>query len=370
MEGDLIRINKWLLPLSWLYGTGVALRNALFDVGVLESRSYSIPIICVGNLTVGGTGKTPHTEHLVRLLSKSHQIAVLSRGYRRKSNGYLLAQPESTMEDLGDEAWQMKQKFPGIYVAVDKNRRRGIHRLCTDPATKDVDVILLDDAYQHRYVQAGLNILLVDYHRMITDDHLLPAGRLREPREAKSRANIVIVTKCPHDIKPMGFRIIQKVLDLKPYQKLYFSTFCYDNLHALFGGEARKLEDIRKNESILLLTGIASPEQMFIDLQRYTSNITPLSYPDHHYFTPDDVKEINRRFAAMPAPKLIITTEKDATRLCRLSGLSQEVRDALYVLPVKVEIMRHEKESFIKRITGYVLKNPRNSILAKGQNDD
>ena len=370
MEGYLVHINKWLLPLSWIYGTGVALRNFLFDIGVLKSYSYNIPIICIGNLTVGGTGKTPHTEYLVELLNQSYKVAVLSRGYRRKSFGYLLEKQENTVEDLGDEPWQMKQKFPDIYVAVDANRRRGIQRLCTDTTTKDVDVILLDDAYQHRYVQAGINILLVDYYRLITDDQLLPAGRLREPQESKNRANIVIVTKCPHNIKPMGFRVIQKALDLKPYQKLYFSTFQYGSLRSLFGEDERKLENIKKEESVLLLTGIASPKQMHIDLQEYTSHIIPLPYPDHHFFTADDVEDINRRFAEIPFPKIIITTEKDATRLFPLSGLSEEVRKALYVLPVKVEIMRNEKHKFTERITSYVLKNSRNSVLAQSQNDN
>ena len=368
MEGDLVRINEWLLPLSWLYGAGVALRNALFNAGILESRSYKIPIIDVGNLTVGGTGKTPHTEHLVRLLSQSHKVAVLSRGYKRKTSGYLLASLDSTVEEIGDEPWQMKQKFPDVYVAVDKNRRRGIERLCNDPGTKDVEVIILDDAYQHRYVQPGVNILLVDYHRMITDDKLLPAGRLREPEEGKNRADIVIVTKCPRNIKPMGYRVIQKALNLKPHQQLYFTTLRYGRLWGLFSDKVRDLSTITPKEHILLLTGIASPEQLKLDLNHYTSNITTLSYPDHHYFSAEDIKSINRRFKAQPAPCLLITTEKDATRLLQSEGLAEEVKAALYVLPVKVEFMRDETKTFNDKITGYVLKNSRNSILAKGQN--
>ena len=367
MEGDLVRINEWLLPLSWLYGVGVAVRNGLFNMGVLESRSYDIPIINVGNLTVGGTGKTPHTEYLVRLLSKQYKVAVLSRGYRRKSKGYILANETSSVEEIGDEPWQMKQKFPHIYVAVDKNRRRGIERLCTDTETRDVEVILLDDAYQHRYVQPGVNILLVDYHRMITDDRVLPAGRLREPKEAKSRANMVIVTKCPHDTKPMGFRVIQKALNLRPYQDLYFTTLHYGKLTPLFGEGERELESIRPEESILLLTGIASPEQMQLDLGHYTKRITALPFPDHHFFTPHDVTEINHRFALLPSPKYIITTEKDATRLMSVTGLSDEVKEAIYILPVVVTFMRDQQQNFNDKITGYVLKNSRNSILAKGK---
>lgn len=370
MEGDLVRINRWLLPLSWLYGAGVALRNALFDMGVLRSQSYDIPIINVGNLTVGGTGKTPHTEYLVRLLSPTYRVAVLSRGYNRKTRGYRLASAESTAEDIGDEPWQMKQKFPHIYVAVDSDRRRGIRRLMHDEATRDVEVILLDDAYQHRYVQPGMNILLIDYHRIISDDRLLPAGRLREPAANSKRANIVVVTKCPRDITPMGFRVVQKSLNLPPYQRLYYSTLEYGTLQRLFGNGARTLDDLQHGEHILLLTGIASPRQMMLDLQLHATDITPLAFPDHHYFTPADAERINRQFAALPNPKTIITTEKDATRLRLLQGLAPEVREALEVLPVGVAFMRNKQKHFNDKITGYVRKNSRNSIVAKGQDEE
>ena len=197
MEGNLIKINEWLLPLSWLYGVGSDFRNMLFNTGILSSKTYDIPVISVGNITAGGTGKTPHIEYLIRLLSKDHKVAVLSRGYKRRSSGYVLAQPDTPMEKIGDEPWQIKEKFPEVYVAVDANRRHGIERLMSDERTRDVQVILLDDAYQHRYVTPGINILLIDYHRMITEDQLLPAGRLRERVSNKIRANMVIVTKCP-----------------------------------------------------------------------------------------------------------------------------------------------------------------------------
>ena len=369
MEGDLVRINEWLLPLSWLYGKGVAVRNALFDMGILKSQRYDIPIINVGNLTVGGTGKTPHTEHLIRLLSPTYRVAILSRGYKRKSKGYVLATAESTVEDIGDEPWQMRQKFPDIYIAVDRNRRHGIERLCNDEATRDVEVILLDDAFQHRYVHPGLNILLIDYHRMVTDDRLLPAGRLREPKESIVRANMVIVTKCPHDIKPMGYRVIEKVLGLMPCQDLYFSTFRYGRLRRLFGEGSKEMHQVGKDCHIMLLTGIASPEQMRIDLCRYAPSITPMSFPDHHYFTEEDVEQINQQFASLPQPRLIITTEKDATRLRTLEGLSDLVKQNLYVLPVEVEIMRNENDNFNAKISGYVRKNPRNSKLAQSQTE-
>ncbi len=369
MEGDLIKINEWLLPLSWLYGVGVKLRNVLFDMGLLKSKSYDIPVISIGNITVGGTGKTPHTEYLIRLLLKKYKVAVLSRGYKRKSRGYVLADTDTPMTQIGDEPYQMKQKFPEAYVAVDKNRRRGIERLCTDEATRDTDVILLDDAYQHRYVNPGINILLVDYHRMIGEDKLLPAGRLREPHGSQRRASMVIVTKCPTDMKPMGFRVIQKALNLYPYQKLFFSTFRYGRMYRLFGTEERAPESLEADEAVMLLTGIASPEQMVIDLKRYTQRITSLSFADHHYFGSADAARINDTFARMEGErKLIITTEKDAVRLRHTAGLSDAVREALHVLPVEVEFMQHQEETFNEKILGYVLKNSRNSILAKSKN--
>ena len=369
MEGDFIKINHYLLPLSWLYGLGVKLRNLLFDVGIIKSHSFDVPVISVGNITVGGTGKTPHVEYLIRLLHDKAKVAVLSRGYKRKTKGFVLADDSSTARTIGDEPFQMKNKFKDIIVAVDKDRREGIRRLTEDKGG-DVDVVLLDDAFQHRYVKPGINILLVDYHRLIIYDKLLPAGRLREPLSGKNRADIVIITKCPSDLKPMAFRVITKAIDLFPYQHLYFTRLSYERLTPVFCGEERRLADIRPDEHVLLLTGIASPRQMMEDLHPYVSHLEPMTYRDHHNFTPSDVEEINRRFAGMPAPKLIITTEKDATRILALKGLSEEVRKALYMLPIKIEFMLDQEEIFNENIIGYVRKNSRNSILAKAKDDN
>lgn len=326
MEGDFIRIDNRLLPLSWLYGIGVRIRNWMFDIGLKKSRSFDIPVISVGNLTVGGSGKTPHVEYLVRLLKDKVKVAVLSRGYKRKSKGYVLAEKQTRMQEIGDEPYQMKNKFADIYVAVDKDRCHGIEQLTGNKETNDTDVIILDDAFQHRHVKPGINILLVDYHRLIIYDRLLPAGRLREPLSGKNRADIVIVTKCPQDMKPMDFRVIMRAMNLYPYQKLFFTTLKYGRLIPAYCGEKRRLDSIGKNENILLLTGIASPEHMVTDLKPYTENIIQMNFPDHHQFTPKDIKMINEKFAGMPSPKIIITTEKDNTRLFGMEGLSEEVR--------------------------------------------
>lgn len=360
MEGDLIHINRSLLPLSWLFKVGVGVRNWMFNVGILKGESFPVPIINVGNITVGGTGKTPHVEYLIRLLSQHYEVAVLSRGYKRMSKGYLLATEKTSMTEIGDEPWQVKQKFPNVHVAVDANRREGIRRLLTDEATRGTQVILLDDAYQHRYVKPGQNILLVDYHRLITRDKLLPAGRLREPSSARSRAHIVVVTKCPFSLNPMEFRVVMESLKLRPFQQLYFSTFEYGNLVGIFNGKERQLRQLEAEEHVLLLTGIASPQQMMMDLHHYTRHIVPLSFPDHHYFTEEDCHRIDEAFMQVSTPRLIITTEKDAARLRIADCLSEKVKQALYVLPIEVSFMRNEKDKFNENILGYVRKNPRN----------
>lgn len=375
MEGDFISINKKLLPFSWLYGLGVGFRNMLFEMGILKSRSYTVPVISVGNITVGGTGKTPHVEYLIRLLKDKVNVAVLSRGYKRKSHGFVLADAETPMKMIGDEPYQMKQKFPDITVAVDSKRTRGIDHLIGGEAGKDIDVVLLDDAFQHRYVKPGINILLVDYHRLIIYDELLPAGRLREPVKSKDRADIVIITKCPWNLKPMEFRVITKAMKLYPYQQLFFSTHEYEMPIAVFPEEQGKLGASEtldslaslKDKNVLLLTGIGSPEQMKHDMEQMTDHVTPLTFSDHHDFKQKDIVAINEAFAALPEPKVIITTEKDATRLAVLEELSSEVKQHLYKLPIYIQIMQDQEELFNQTVLGYVRKNSKNSILAKGK---
>lgn len=358
------------MPFSWLYGLGVGVRNYLFDAEILKSKSYSIPVISVGNITVGGAGKTPHVEYLIDLLRDEMQVAVLSRGYKRKSRGYVVTDENTTMRDIGDEPFQIKQKFEGVYVAVDKDRCHGIDHLILDEDTKDVEVILLDDAFQHRYVKPGVNILLVDYHKFINYDKLLPAGRLREPQSAKVRADIVIVTKCPKNLNPIDYRVLSKAMDLKAFQQLYFTTLSYCDLKPIFnGGDTVPLNEIM-GENILLLTGIASPEHLQVDIMEYTRGVKleTMAFSDHHNFTERDVERINERFAAMPSPKRIITTEKDQVRLFYLEGLSEEVKQNIYALPIKVEFMLEGGKTFNEKIESYVRKNSRNSILAKRKN--
>lgn len=367
MEGDYIKIHSSLLPLSFLYGMGVRFRNMLFDTGILESRSFPVPVISVGNITVGGAGKTPHVEYLIRLLGETKRVSVLSRGYKRSTKGYLLASSSSTSLELGDEPYQMYLKYGRqVHVAVSANRCEGIERICSDPETKDTDVILLDDAFQHRYVKPGVNILLVDYHRLIVYDKLLPAGRLREPKDGKRRADIVIVTKCPPDLRPMDFRVITKALNLYPYQKLFFTTIEYGDLIPLFSNSrSLALSEITSDFEVLVLSGIASPQHLLCDIQKHTENVIPMTFRDHHLFTPKDIARINNTFDSLSSKRIIITTEKDAARLVGLDGLSDDVRNHIYALPIKTTFLLEQQEQFDEFILSYVLKNSKDSILHK-----
>ena len=363
MEGELIRTNRWLSPFAWIYGWVTAIRNLLFDWGLLESREYDIPVISVGNITIGGTGKTPHIEYLVRLLAPKYKVAVLSRGYKRKSRGYVLATADTPMKMIGDEPWQMVQKFPDIYVAVDADRRNGIERLMNDPETKDVQVILLDDAFQHRYVSPGRNILLTDYHRLITQDMLLPAGRLRESAHGKERANMVIVTKCPEDMSPMQYRIIAESLQLRPYQHLFFSTVKYGKMINLHTHELRSMSEMRKH-NVLLITGIGCPKQMNMDMEKRFASVKSVDFRDHHYYSQSDIQAIAEELNDMPEPKIIITTEKDTTRLMTMDSLPEDITKHIWVLPIGIRFMQEKNRMFNDKITGYVQKNLRDSRMA------
>ncbi|MCD8184147.1 MAG: tetraacyldisaccharide 4'-kinase [Bacteroides sp.] len=366
MTENFIKIHYGLYPLSWLYGMGVCLRNKLFDWGWLRSKSFDVPVICVGNLAVGGTGKTPHTEYLIRLLGKTGMnVATLSRGYKRKSKGYVLADGESGVRRIGDEPYQIKSKFPGIRVAVDEDRCHGIEQLLK-LQTPFVDVVLLDDAFQHRYVKAGLNILLTDYHRLLCDDALLPAGRLREPASGKNRAQIVIVTKCPDDIKPIDFNIITKRLHLYPYQQLYFSRFRYGGLMPLFPEKTKGFSALTKNEQVLLVTGIASPASLVQEVEAYTPDVKLLAFDDHHDFSAKDLQQIEEQFSHLEERKrIIITTEKDAARLKNHLSLSDALKPFIYVFPIEIEFLQNQQHIFNQNIIGYVRANSRNGSLSK-----
>ncbi len=363
-------MKKFVLYLfSLVYGMIVNFRNTLFNLNILRAREFEVPVISVGNITVGGTGKTPHTEHLIQLLSKKFNIAVLSRGYKRKTTGFLVVETSSTSRQAGDEPLQIKMKFPSVMVAVDEKRVRGIEKIL-EISEKRPDVIILDDAFQHRYVTPSINILLIDYSRMITDDDLLPLGRLREPASNRDRANIIIVTKCPKEIKPIDERIITKDLHIWPYQDLFFSRIKYGELKPVFPDKvAEKKPNLDGDTGILLLSGIANPQSLKEKLLQITSSVVSAEYPDHHPFTLKDMERVSGQLEAMSAEKkIIVTTEKDTFRILEIAGLPETVASHLYYIPIEIGFINQTENEFDKKIMKYVGENKSNFELHTRKN--
>ncbi|MGQ8338064.1 tetraacyldisaccharide 4'-kinase [Sunxiuqinia sp. A32] len=358
-----------LYPLSIIYGVVVYIRNNFYDYKIFKSTEFEIPVISIGNITVGGTGKTPHTEFLVALLKKHAKVATLSRGYKRKTKGFQLVETSSTAREVGDEALQVKQKYPEVTVAVDENRVHGINKLLKDEENSP-DVILLDDAYQHRRVNPGINILLIDYNRPINEDHLLPLGRLRERKYQRRRANVIIYTKCPDEITPITRRIIMKDVNLRPYQSLYFTRMEYGTPLPVFPEMATNIPDLdQKRQSAILLSGIANPEQFQKYLGTKVKLVDELIFGDHHQFKPKDWQLITSTFNKHQEQKpIIITTEKDAMRLRDGDNLPPEVQENLFYIPLKIKFLDHEGKSFEKKIVGYVKDNRSNRELHKRTN--
>ncbi len=363
------KIYKGLLPLAFLYGIGVRLRNFCFDKGILKTYSIPFPCICVGNLTVGGTGKTPHTEYLIRLLQKDGRITVFSRGYKRKSKQELVATLDMTAQEIGDEPWQMKHKFPDIEVCVCKQRAIAIQSALRRPARLQPQIGILDDAFQHRQVKAGLNILLTDYNRLIYDDKLLPAGRLREPFSGRTRADIIIVTKCPDTLPVTRQAAIINRLQPTDRQKVFFTHQKYAGLKAVFSDTDRQqiaLDQLQDVPSILIVTGIATPHILKKDFACFYPDATMLSYGDHHNFTKADQEEINRHYALIRKPgSIIVTTEKDAARFRLCKHLDKAAKAALYALPIEIDFLDNQRTTFDHIINNYVSTNQRNCRMAE-----
>ena len=337
-----------LTPLSWAYGACTWVRNKMFDDGMLKEESFSIPVIGVGNLTVGGTGKTPHVEYIVDHFCRKYNVAVLSRGYKRKTKGFVLANPQSTPDIIGDEPMQIFQKFGHkAKVAVCEKRGEGIREL--QRLFPDLQLIILDDAFQHRYVKPKVSILLMDSHRPFYADRLLPLGRLRESSRQADRADVVIVTKCPEDLPPIEANVISKKLDLMGFQKLFFSKYTYSPLEPVFPEDAPFSVDINRLESrdsVLLLTGVANPRSFVRHFKNYPFRIKIDHFPDHHDFSRHDINEITKKFKTMKGEhKLIVTTEKDAVRLAFNPYYPKELKPYTYFLPLKVQMVDYPSAS-------------------------
>jgi tetraacyldisaccharide 4'-kinase len=354
-------------PLSLLYGFIISIRNILFDLKILKSTEFRIPVISVGNITVGGTGKTPHVEYLIRLLKNEFTIAVLSRGYKRKTRDFIMAGTTSCSSQIGDEPKQLKQKFPDVHVAVDRKRVHGIYTL--QEKVKDLKAVLLDDAYQHRYVNPGLSILLVDYTQPVYCDYLLPYGNLRESRYEIRRADIIIVTKSPENLKPIEKKILAKELKILPYQFLYFTAYDYKNPEPVFPDNKKRPDFNTINKvgpSILLVTGIARSAPLVNFLKSYSKSIYEMKFPDHYSWTSEDLSKIKERFKRLKAKaKFIFTTEKDAVRFREIDTAAEELKMSMYFVPIEVRFLYDGTKKFNDYIIKYVRKNKKVSKLHK-----
>lgn len=329
-----------LLPVSFLYGLILWIRNVLFDRNYLKSSSFNFPIICVGNLAVGGTGKTPMVEYLLRLLKNDYSVGTISRGYKRKTKGYGISTAATTALDIGDEPMQFHLKFPDVSVAVGEERLVAIPQLLHDrPQTQ---VIILDDAFQHRQVKAGFNILLTEYNNLYTRDFILPGGDLRDNKASAKRAQIIIVTKCQHTLELEEKNSIVKELKPAADQKVFFTEITYGTPYHLF---SKTEMEIAHTTDILLVCGIANPRPLkdFLNIQVHTYDM--LKYPDHHIFDSGDLAEIKKHFSKIASrDKMILTTEKDGVRLKKFEA---ELKDLpLYVLPIQHSFMFNEAAEF------------------------
>lgn len=346
-------LRKLLFPFAILYGMITSMRNFLFDRAILKSYTFAVPVIAVGNLSVGGTGKTPQIEYLIRLLSNRYKVATLSRGYKRESKGFILAQANSNAKIIGDEPFQFYEKFKEIQVAVDADRKNGIEQLLLQ--VEKPEVILLDDAFQHRKVKAGFYILLTSYGDLYADDWILPTGNLRESRSGAQRANVIIVTKCPANLSQEEQKEIRNRLKVGSNQEVYFTCITYAS--CVYNGKSKKQVNEIQSVAKVLIAGIAKPEPFFIHLKN-TEDIC-LTFPDHHHFTEKDLLEIKK----IAQGKIIITTEKDFVRL-KASLPSEQ----LFYLPIQSSFLNElddeksvQEQNFNKTIIEYVGGSTRNS---------
>jgi len=338
-----------LYPFALIYGALVWWRNRMYDVKFFTSIQFSLPVITIGNLSTGGTGKTPHVEYLVRLLQYQYKAATMSRGYKRHTQGFLIADEQSNALRIGDEPMQYHMKYPDLVVSVAEERMIGIPALLQ--RRPDVDVIILDDAYQHRSVKAGLNILITDFSRPFYKDHILPFGSLRESRSAYKRANVIIVSKCPADLQEAAAKeIVRKIAPL-PHQHVYFTGIQYDMPYDLLTKAPVNIA----NKNAILVCGIARPEPLLAFLNDHTQAVHTLTYKDHHYFVTSDLEEIKKTYENWDVQdKIIITTEKDAARLYLHIDKLREWNITIAVLPIEVNIMFGKGYEFNSIVTQYI----------------
>lgn len=357
-----------LYPLSLIFGLVTGIRNFLYNSGVLKSHEFKLPVICIGNITVGGTGKTPHCEYLIGLLKESFRVALLSRGYKRKSSGFIIVKPGMPVSETGDEPLQISIMHSDITVAADRNRVNGINRIISEKP--DTELIILDDGFQHRRVTPGLSILLTDYSRLMIYDYLLPYGELRESISNMYRADVIVVTKSPLNITPIERRLIVKNMNKAAYQNLFFTGYEYGEPLPVFG-EVRTsgkspVREKREKCGIVLVTGIASPDPLREYLNGFASEIIHLQYPDHHSYSDADIIRINEAFNNLVTEiKFVVTTSKDAVRFREFSNIADSLKSSFFYIPVRVVFLNDEKTEFDNLIFEYVRKNKRNSRISE-----
>lgn len=346
------------VPLSWLYGMVVHIRHKLFDLKILRSEEFDIPVVCIGNLTVGGTGKTPVAELLIERFSEHYRVGVLSRGYRRRTKGFVLSTPASSARTIGDEPRQMKLKYPSVPVAVCEKRAEGIRLL--RKAHPEIELIILDDAFQHRYVEPWVNILLMDYNNPVYRDRLLPWGRLRDTRNQIHRANFVLVTKCPDDLNPLDMRIVINSLGLFPYQSLYFTRMRQGEITPLFAD--RVVGKVREGDPVIAMSGIANPVPLLESLRKRFDVVAELTFDDHHTYRLSDMRRLEALFAAYP-DAVVLTTEKDAVKLTNRKKVPEAVQQRLYYVPIYVSFVADSESEFLRQLELYVRTNQKYSLL-------
>ena len=359
------RRNFILYPASLIYGLITRFRNFLYNMKIIPSSEFSIPIICIGNITVGGTGKTPHVEYLIELLQKRFKVAVLSRGYKRTSSGFKIVTASSTVAEAGDESLQIARKFPNALVAVDKNRKNGIKKIIE--SYPQIEVILLDDAFQRRQITPGLSILLTDFGRLMTRDCMLPYGNLRENVSNMRRANIIIVTKTPVDTNSTQREFIEKEINKVPYQNIFFTSIKYTRPEPVFRTDNLSSEldflpepDFSKPDltGILLVTGIANSRPFEEFIKTIANEIVHLQYSDHYKFEEKNIATISESFAKLKSPvKYIITTEKDSVKLKEFTNFTGSLKNQLYYFPININFLNDHKNDFDKLIIDFVREN-------------
>ena len=353
----------FLAPLSWVYGLVIAVRNRLYDAGLKKSTTFDIPVVCVGNITVGGTGKTPMCELLIGHFRHSRNVALLSRGYGRRTKGYLEVTTGSSYRNVGDEPKQIKMKYPDTVVAVCEDRIEGIERIRRDHP--GVNMIILDDGFQYRKVTPRINIVMVDYTRPVYEDRLLPLGRLRDQRRQMKRAHYVVVTKCPAGMTPLDRRIVKLNLELLPFQNLSFTRVVTEQLRPAFPDDAEKrgVKHIAAGSKVVAMAAIGNPAPFLENLRAKYNLVNELLWGDHHPYVVRDLRRMEEALAEAGEDAVIVTTEKDAVKLGKGAKIPPDLRARIFVQPIVPGFIGETKEDFFKKLEYDVRTDQTNSLF-------